>query len=150
MEIEMFTIRDAKVEDDISIAEITETHSGPINAQKAVRQFYEMFKNGYFNPHYYVAEIEEKVVGYAGFRDMWIAPDTYELVWINVKKGFEGLGIGRELTLKRIEHIKSLDGSLIMLMTHKPKFFEKLGFKITNTFDDWHLMHMNLKKIKSL
>ncbi len=154
-------IRDAKYSDSLAIKEITAEHWEDYDVMRAVAQFEEMFSPYFANkesrPHYYVAETAKgEVVGYAGFRQSWLFNNTYELVWINVSKEYEGQGIGKLLTETRIEHIKRLGGTIILLMTRKQKFFEQFGFRRKDAFweeDDaevcnpWVLMAKQVGKI---
>jgi N-acetylglutamate synthase-like GNAT family acetyltransferase len=117
-------------------------------AYKARLEMQEMFNSSKWPPHYYVAEVDGRVVGCGGFRRAWIMSDTYEMIWINIDKDFQGRGIGWDLTQRRITRIKELNGSLIMLMTNKPEFFEQFYFNRAAIFDNQHLMTRHLNTVK--
>src|SRR5437879_6584033 len=124
-------IRDALITDHHSIFQLIEQNWDSEIASKAIKEFDEMFfSNSKWPPHYYVAEDENgQVVGCGGYKSAWLMSNTYELIWVNVKQEFRGQGIGRALTQHRIDRIKELGGTLILLMTKtKQRFFESFGF----------------------
>ena len=115
------------------------------------------FSNSRWPPHYYVAEIDGQVVGCGGYRSAWLMSNTYELIWVNVKKEFQGQGIGKALTKKRINRIKELGGTLILLMTQtKQQFFEQFGFSRSEMYWNsdvskimpWRLMSLQLGPVE--
>lgn len=108
----------------------------------------ESFDNeGYFSPRYYAAWHGNKLVGFAGFVPSHILNGVFELNGICVLPQYQKKGVGRLLTEKRIERIRQLNGTLIILMTKERVFFDKLGFTAQNEFDDWYLMTMRLGKV---
>lgn len=105
------------------------------------------YSHSLWPPKYYVAvdpeadqDGEKVILGFAGYRRSWMMSNTYELVWINVAWWAQKQGIGRKLTEARIQDIRRIGGTMIMLMTQKSLFFEKFGFKMLANYDDWKLM----------
>jgi GNAT superfamily N-acetyltransferase len=99
-------------------------------------------------PHYLIATIGDEIVGFAGFRDSWFMTGAHELIWINVKRGFQGKGIGRLLTQKREEIIKWMGGTIIVLMTKEIQFFQKMGYVAHHRYDGWWLMSKQVGTIE--
>lgn len=117
-------------------------------ASKSGLEMKEMFGNAKWPPHYYVAEMNGQVVGCGGLKSAWLMSNTYELIWINVDKQYQGNGIGKLLIEKRINHIKNLGGTLILLMTQKPWMFSPYQFSYDRLYNDgWVLMSLQLKPI---
>ena len=80
--------------------------------------------------HYYVAEDEGEILGYAGF---WLIIDEAEIMKIAVKKSERGKGIGNALLLAMEEDAKDLGAVKILLEvregnTPARKLYEKHGF----------------------
>ncbi len=134
------------------IHEVTELIKGNWSDEQivktAVDQMYEAkCSNGNTDiARYFVAYDYDsmKILGCAGYRKSWLAPHTYELVWINVKKSAQRNGIGSLLTAFRIGEIKKEGGKLILLMTHKPDFFTKWFSLVGLAHDGWYLMKKQL------
>lgn len=55
-----------------------------------------------------------------------------EIVSLCVDKQSQKNGIGRELVLAVIDHIRQFNPTKIILLTFSPKFFAKLGFRRTS------------------
>lgn len=144
-----FHLRELEIEDVFQCQDIVQSHWGDKVSVQAVAEMLEMFSKSRWPPHYYVAVDNEdgKILGFAGFKDAWLMTNAFELIWINVRKGLEGLGIGQALTKRRIQEIERRNGSFILLMTQKTKFFEKFGFKTLVNMDGWELM---LKQISPI
>jgi len=98
-------------------------------------------------PHYYVAVEDDRVVGFSGFRRSWIIRGAWEVVWIAVAPSHGHRGIGHELLERGLSIIGRNHGSLIILMTEKPGFFEEFGFRSISDFNGWRLMTLQLTAI---
>jgi N-acetylglutamate synthase-like GNAT family acetyltransferase len=98
-------------------------------------------------PIYYVYEIEEQVVGFAGMIQGWIMHDVWDFIWINVQKDHQKTNIGKQLTEYRINKVKELGGKEIHLMTRNYQFFKKLGFRTVSVNNDWVLMVLELGEL---
>lgn len=93
-----------------------------------------MFKNYAIKPEYLAAELDGKIVGFAGYSQSWMDYHVYEIFWANVLPKYQNKGIGTALVRKIIQIIKNKRGEdkahLILLTTTSPKFYKRLGFKI--------------------
>lgn len=100
-------------------------------------------------PIYYVAEIDDRIVGFAGMMPSWLMNGIWDLIWINIHPDFQGRGIGQLLTSHRIDQIRERDGTAIHLMTKQYSFFRKFGFKVTHVYDgQWALMLKQLHTVE--
>lgn len=100
-------------------------------------------------PEYFVFEISKEIVGFAGMMPSWLMYGVWDLIWINVKKDFQGQSIGSQLTHLRISEIDRLGGSVINLMTKNTKFFSKFSFKTTYRYQGgWNLMTRQLRTLQ--
>ena len=106
-------------------------------------QIGEMFrsKNG---PKFFVITSGDKLAGFAGLRESWIMPKTFELIGINVSREHQHEGFGRVLTEVRLELIKAIGGSYVILSTIRPWFFERFGFEAVDKDDRWTIMRKTL------
>ncbi|AEI49474.1 GNAT family N-acetyltransferase [Runella slithyformis] len=89
--------------------------------------------------HYYVAELDGKVVGSGGIN---LADDgvTAKLSWDIVHPEQQGKGIGRALTEFRIQHIKAMPGlQTISVRTSQLvyPFYQKFGLEIKEIVEDF-------------
>lgn len=101
---------------------------GSNDVQEAGHDFHGMFLAYGARPYYLIAEEEGIVIGFGGFREAEMDPDTAEMFWVTVDKQHRGHGVGTELVKKLIEEIKK-KYILVLLSTDKPEFYERLGFK---------------------
>jgi len=102
-------------------------------------------------PEYFVFEhaTNGKTVGFAGMMHSWVMHGVWDLIWINVAKNYQGLGIGKQLTEHRIHEIDRQKGAVINLMTKEVQFFHKFGFEELKEYDGgWSFMTMQLRKLK--
>lgn len=87
-------------------------------------------------PNYIVCEIDNKIVGMAGYIQSWLDWDTYEFFWLSVRVGYYGVGIGSALVKFREEEVvkKSAfkDDITIMFSCTKDviKYHENHGYKV--------------------
>ena len=100
---------------------IVAEHWGWPVATHAGLEMGEMFCHSLWPPYYYVVEDDRGIVGFAGFKASWVMSNTYELIWVNVATRALGNGVGR-------------------MLTQKPLFFAKFGFRSLANFDGWELM----------
>jgi GNAT superfamily N-acetyltransferase len=133
-------IRDLHRDDILACQMIVAEHWGWPVATHAGLEMGEMFCHSLWPPYYYVVEDDRGIVGFAGFKASWVMSNTYELIWVNVATRALGNGVGRMLTQKRLDEIKRRGGALVTLMTQKPLFFAKFGFRSLANFDGWELM----------
>lgn len=144
----MIKIRDLTPADITSCCDIVTLLWGKNVAEQARTELFEMHNSvQHWPPHYFVAEDDGRVVGFAGLRAAWMMTNVYEFIWINIHSDYQGKGIGALLTERRLAEVASLGGSVVMLMTQKPEFFAKFGFEKTTNIDGWELM---LKRLTPL
>jgi len=117
-------------------------------ADRIIAEVNDAFELGTFKPHYYVAMDGNFMLGFAGFVPSHILHGVYELNGIVVTKAYKRTGVGSALTKKRLEEIKKLSGTLIILMTKQVDFFSKYGFDIVADYDGWVLMIKKLGVIE--
>ncbi len=98
------------------------------HAQRGHPEFNEMFGATAWRPFFYVAETRGNVVGVSGYRASWLAYGVYELFWVGVLKGHEGKGVGKKLVSRCLSDLATVAAQVI-LVTEKPEFFKKNGFK---------------------
>lgn len=138
-------IRKLKYGDITAVSDIMIDLWGKEIAIHAANEMDEMFfSNSLWPPQYFVAEIDGNVVGFAGFKKMWLMSNSYEIIWNNVKKEYQGQKIGKMLMLKIIENVKSLGGTLIFSMTKNPIPGLKRGFRKVDEFNGYFLMALEL------
>lgn len=98
-----------------------------------------------YAPSYYIAEDDAgAVIGYAGVMHSFIKTGVWDIVWVNVKKGYKGEGVGKRLMSHLITHVQTEQGVVIHLMTKSPSYFTQFGFTELTTYDNWHLMAMQI------
>jgi ribosomal protein S18 acetylase RimI-like enzyme len=134
-------IRDLVPEDIEEAALIVRQNWGEGLYYNSILEMREMFGAARWKPHYIVTTVGDKVVAYAGFKVSWLLWNIWELIWINVLPEYQGRGVGKLLTEKRLQILHDEeDAKLIMLMTQKSTFFTQFGFKTINIYDGWHFM----------
>jgi predicted N-acetyltransferase YhbS len=122
-------------------------------ADRAHDQMLEMFKGGPYAPHFYVADIGSSIVGagiigFAGFAPDMMMNGSYDLIFVVVHSAYQGHGAGRALTEARIAEIRKRGGTMVSLMTQKPEFFRKFGFRALDVHDGWCLMNRKLATVR--
>jgi ribosomal protein S18 acetylase RimI-like enzyme len=100
-------------------------------------------------PEYFVFETDGNVIaGFAGMIQSWRMHNTWDLIWINVHPEYQGEGIGKRLTLHRMDEIHDRGGAVISLMTKEKKFFKKLGFKKDREYiGGWISMSLQIREL---
>lgn len=81
-----------------------------------------------------VTRNETEIIGFGCYMQSNMAHNIYELTWISISPENQNKGIGKYLVVELEKDIckgetKSGDGFEIMFETHKPYFYEKLGYK---------------------
>ena len=90
--------------------------------------------------HYFVVEKNGQIIGCGGY-NYWEKETIARIAWDFIHPDFQGKGIGKKLTLYRINEIKKNKAvKTIIVRTSQMafKFYEKLGFKLeSNEKDFW-------------
>ena len=100
-------------------------------------------------PVYYVAEIDNKIVGFAGMIESWVMHGIWDFIWINISPEYQRTGIGSLLTEHRLNKVEERGGKAVHLVTQKYSFFRKFGFKTAHVYQGrWALMIKELRELK--
>ena len=82
----------------------------------------------YDNLHdFWVAEEANKIIGCSAVHVSW--EDLVEIKSLAVNKNKHNKGIGRQLVLACLGEAKHLGARRVFVLTYKPDFFKKFGFK---------------------
>jgi predicted N-acetyltransferase YhbS len=117
-------IRLLKQNDIPEILHIIRTNWGISTAQTAHVEFQQAFTNAMWKPTFYVAIIDDKIVGTACYCASWMAWGCYDIAWVNTHIDFRNMGIGISLVEKCIDDIRAV-GNLVMLNTKIPEYYNK-------------------------
>jgi GNAT superfamily N-acetyltransferase len=93
-------------------------------AQSCVVELGQAFNSAVWKPNFYVAEEDQRVIGFAGYAASWMHYSIQEITWVNVDPSYHRNGIGRGLVNQCIDDIQAV-GSVIMLSTTIPEYYEK-------------------------
>ena len=142
-------IREIEKRDIWACTQIVQENWGSIVADRFWDEVQHVWLAGMkWPPQYLVAEVDGKVVGFAGMMESWIMHGVWDLIWINVKKTHQGQGIGKALTERRIAAIDRQKGAVVNLSTQSPRFFDIFGFNETHSVDGWSFMTKKLRTLK--
>jgi len=76
---------------------------------------------------FWVVEDRRKIIGCAAMHISW--EDLAEIKSLAVAKNKQGNGIGSELVLSCLKEARELGARKVFVLTYKPEFFKKFGFK---------------------
>jgi len=76
---------------------------------------------------FWVKELKGKVVGCAALHMSW--ENLAEIKSVAVLKKFHSKGVGRELISACIDEARQLGIEKVFMLTYKPKYFKRFGFK---------------------
>ena len=76
---------------------------------------------------FWVVQEGNNIIGCCAFHISW--EDLAEIKSLAVHKDRQGKGIGKKLVLACINEAKELGARKIFVLTYKPEFFRKFGFK---------------------
>lgn len=115
-------IRKAKIEDIKQIqALINYFAKQDLMLPRSLNELYENIRD------FWVAEQNCKIVGCCALHISW--DDLAEIKSLAVQKNQQGLGVGKELFEACINEAEGLGAKRIFVLTYKPEYFKKLGFK---------------------
>ncbi|OGX18303.1 MAG: GNAT family N-acetyltransferase [Omnitrophica WOR_2 bacterium RBG_13_44_8b] len=80
---------------------------------------------------YWVAQERNKIVGCCALHVSW--DDLAEIKSLAVAKKTQGKGTGKELILSCLKEAKQLGAKKVFVLTYKPDYFKKFGFKRVRT-----------------
>ncbi len=112
----------------------------------AEQELWPMFREGqYVKPHYFVCEVDGKLVGIAGYSKSGFDNEIYDLFWAIVHPEYQNQGIGGKLTETRINRIRELGGTVILSTTRKDWHLKRFGFEIIQPIKDgYYFMKLNM------
>ena len=144
-------IRKLKPSDIKSSSSIVENNYSKTYGNRSKKELWAMFKNKVFDPIYFVAEENKKIIAFGGYVQSPMDYHIYEIFWVNVSHKNQNKGTGTKLIQHIIKEIKKKRGndkaSMILLTTTKPKFYKKFGFKtFLNRSKNYGLMSLRLSK----
>jgi len=115
-------IRKAKIKDIKPIQELINSFARKnIMLSRSLNELYENLRD------FWVAEDSGKVVGCSALHISW--DNLAEIKSVAVAKKYQGKGIGRELVDVCLEEAADLGAKKIFVLTYKPGYFKKFGFK---------------------
>jgi amino-acid N-acetyltransferase len=88
---------------------------------RALNELYENLRD------FWVAQEKGTIIGCAALHISW--DDLAEIKSLAVVKQKQGKGIGKDLILACLEEAKQLGAGRVFVLTYKPDYFKKFGFK---------------------
>lgn len=118
-------IRKAKIKDIRQIQELINTFAKQdVMLPRSLNELYENIRD------FWVMEDKSKIIGCAALHISW--DDLAEIKSVAVLKKYQGKGIGRELIGVCLNEAIPLGAKKIFVLTYKPGYFKKFGFKRVN------------------
>ncbi len=114
----------------------------PVMEETAKSDLEDMFSNANVRPLFYVARIDNKIVGFIGLMESHKTFGSYELFWVMVHPESQRKGVGTKLTIFIIQKMKELGARYAELNTESPNYFEKFGFETIDKIDTEDIMSL--------
>lgn len=115
-------IRKAKIQDIKQIQELINSFAKQdLMLPRSLNELYETLRD------FWVFEEDKKIVGCCALHISW--QDLAEIKSLAVKRNRHGKGIGSKLITTCIKEAKELGTKKLFVLTYKPGFFRKFGFK---------------------
>ena len=115
-------IRKAKIKDIKPIQELINSFARQdLMLSRSLNELYENMRD------FWVAQANGKIVGCAAMHISW--DDLAEIKSVAVAKKYHGRGVGRELIEACLEEAVDLGANKVFVLTYKPGYFKKFGFK---------------------
>lgn len=119
-------IRKAKIKDIKQIQDLINFFADQdLMLPRSLNEVYENMRD------FWVAEEENNIIGCCALHVSW--DDLAEIKSLAVAKRKQGRGIGRELILAGLAEAKQLGAKQVFVLTYKPDYFKKFGFKRVST-----------------
>jgi len=119
-------IRKARIEDIQGIQKVINTFAKQdLMLPRSLNELYENIRD------FFVVEEHTRIVGCAALHISW--DDLAEIKSVAVAKHIQGKGMGKALIEACVDEAKELGAKKIFVLTYKPKFFKKFGFKTVKT-----------------
>ena len=115
-------IKKAKIEDIKAIQKLINSFaSKDLMLSRSLNELYENLRD------YWIAKERGRVIGCAALHISW--DDLAEIKSVAVAKNKQGKGIGGKLISVCLTEAKELGAKRIFVLTYKPEYFKKFGFK---------------------
>ena len=115
-------IRKARIEDIKQIQEIINAFAKQdLMLPRSLNELYENLRD------FWVAEDKKKVVGCAALHISW--DDLAEVKSVAVARSKQKKGFGRILVSACLNEAKEMGAKKVFVLTYKPEYFKKFGFK---------------------
>jgi len=115
-------IRKAKIEDITQIQDLINSFAKlDLMLPRALNELYENLRD------FWVAQEKNKIIGCAALHISW--DDLAEIKSLAVEKKRQDKGIGKELVKVCLEEAKTLGARKVFVLTYKPGYFKKIGFR---------------------
>jgi len=119
-------IRKAKIRDIKKIQELISYFARQdVMLPRSLNELYESIRD------FWVDEEKGRITGCVALHISW--DDLAEIKSLAVTKNSQGKGIGRDLVLACLQEAEVMGAKKIFVLTYKPEFFKKLGFKRIKT-----------------
>jgi amino-acid N-acetyltransferase len=129
MRLEVNMIRKAKIEDIKQIqALINAFAKQDLMLPRSLNELYENLRD-----FWVVIGRNQKIVGCAALHVSW--DDLAEIKSLAVLKIAQGKGLGKELISACLNEARELGAKKIFVLTYKPEYFKKFGFKRVKNSD---------------
>lgn len=76
---------------------------------------------------FWVVQRNKKIIGCCALHISW--DDLAEIKSLAVEKGFQGRGVGKRLVDSCLSEARQLGAKRIFVLTYKPDYFKKFGFR---------------------
>jgi len=115
-------IRKAKIEDIKKIQELIGCFAKQdVMLPRSLNELYEFIRD------FWVYEQKGKIYGCVALHISW--DDLAEIKSLAVAKKVQGKGVGKDLVTTCLAEAGSLGAKKVFVLTYKPEFFKKMGFK---------------------
>jgi amino-acid N-acetyltransferase len=119
-------IRKAKIEDVKKIQNLINFFAKQdLMLPRSLNELYENLRD------FWVVEENKKIVGCVALHISW--DDLAEIKSLTVLKSRQGEGLGKELVKYCLNEARELGAKRIFVLTYKPDYFKKFGFKRIKT-----------------
>lgn len=112
-------------------------------------QYVEYLAGGQYAPMFFAAtpyNEPDTIIGFSAMRKSMLMNGFWEFIWIAVHKDHQGRGIGEMLTDYRLDVVRENEGTSVLLVTQKPKYFNRFGFITSQDHGNgWVAMTCQLK-----
>jgi amino-acid N-acetyltransferase len=121
-------IRKAKIQDVKEIQKLINYFAKQdLMLPRSLNELYETLRD------FWVVKKNKKIVGCAALHLSW--DDLAEIKSVAVEKARQGEGLGKELIRACLDEARQMGAGKVFVLTYKPAYFKKFGFKRIKTSD---------------